>query len=603
MKALIFTFCLTFVVISASGQHYEVDTLQKTGPLDNRINVVILGDGFVSSEMPKFAEEARKFAAFFTSFEPYNQYRDYFNFFAIRTPSRQSGVTNPGNAPDAYPDQPVEKKDTFFGATFGSFIHRSVQVTRQDVLSSLLATHLPEYDVVVVLLNTTYYGGSGGLVAVFTLNETANTVGMHEIGHTLGRLSDEYWGGGVVGRETANMTAISDEATVKWKNWLNTPPIAIYPYGLNGEAALWNKPANGTCQMEFHDKQLCAVCREGTVERILQFVNPIEKMEPDTAGSVDADANHNFRLSLLNPVPNTLRTEWRLNGRLLSVSGNELDLGSRQIPDMSLLTASVFDSVGLSRRDDAKVLRTHSVAWKLKSSVPAVFHIVASADSLCAGEQLTLTAYGCPGTLEWSTFENAKTIQIRPSTSGSYQAQCKVPGKPTVTAEASVKMLPLPKGAITGGGIYYEGQTIQLRASGGQSYKWTGPGNFFADTPDVLIQNAGTANSGIYRADILSAQGCSVTAKADVKVDLLLSAPNDLQMPVIVSPNPAKDYISVETKLPGKSNIQLFDQAGRELISEYFEKKTHIKLNLAAGMYLYRFTNGGREVSGKVAVQ
>lgn len=603
MKALILTFFAAFGLTSAFGQRYQVDTLQKTGSLDNRINVVILGDGFTDEDMPKFAEEARKFTDFFLKFEPYNRYGDYFNFFAIRTPSRQSGVTNPGSAPDAYPDQPVETKDTFFGATFGSLIHRSVQLTRQDVLYKLLATHLPAYDVVVVLVNTMYYGGSGGLVAVFTLHEAANTIGMHEIGHTLGHLSDEYWGGGVVGRETANMTANSDEATIRWKSWLDTPPIAIYPHGLNGEAALWYKPANGTCQMEFHDRQLCAVCREETVERLLRYVNPIEKMEPDTAGKIDVDVNHIFKLSLLNPVPNTLRTEWRLNGRLLSAWGNELSLESEQVSDLSVLTAAVFDSVGISRRDSAEAMRTHSVEWNLKSSVPAVFHIMASADSLCAGEELVLTAYGCPGTLEWSTFENAKTIRIRPSTSGTYEAKCKILSKPATTARASVTVVSLPKGAITGGGIYHEGQTIQLSASGGQDYKWTGPRNFFANTPGISIQNAKTTNSGIYQVEILNAHGCPVTAKAEVKVDPLLAASNDPQMSIIVSPNPARDYISVETSLQGKSNIQLYDQAGRELVSRSFEQKTYIRLNIAAGVYLYRFTNRGREVSGKVAVQ
>ncbi|MBO9612805.1 MAG: T9SS type A sorting domain-containing protein [Dyadobacter sp.] len=603
MRALIFMFCATFAVTNAFGQRYQVDTLQKTGSLDNRINVVILGDGFTNSEMPKFAGEARKFADLFLTFEPYSRYRDYFNFFAIRTPSRQSGVTNPGNAPDAYPNQPVETKDTFFGATFGSFVHRSVQLTKQDVLNDLLSTHLPAYDVVVAIVNTPYYGGSGGLVAVFTLNEAASSIGMHEIGHTLGHLGDEYWGSGVSAREVANMTANSDPTTIKWKNWLDTSPIAIYPYGLNGEAALWNKPANGTCQMEFLDRQLCAVCREEMVERLLQYVNPIEKIEPDTIGKIDVDVIHNFKLKLLNPVPNTLRTEWRLNGRLISASGDELNLKSRQVSDMSILTAAVFDSVGLSRRDGARALRTHSVEWQLKSSIPAVFHIAASADSLCAGEELTLTAYGCAGALEWSTFENTKTIHIRPSTSGIYEARCRVSGKTTTSAEASVKVLPLPKGTIKGGGIYYEGQIIQLNAAGGKDYKWTGPGHFFADTPDISIQNARTTDSGIYQVEILNAHGCSVTAKAEVKVDPLLSVSNDPQISVVVSPNPARDYLFVETKLQGKSIIQLYDQAGREVLTKSFEKKTDIKLNVAAGIYMYRFTNGSREVSGKIAVQ
>jgi len=603
MKAIILAFCTTCVLVNAFSQHYQVDTLQKTGPLDNRINVVILGDGFTNAEMPKFAAEADKFADFFRATEPYNRYRDYFNFFAIRTPSKQSGVTNPGTAPDAYPDQPIENKDTFFGATFGSLIHRSVQLTKPDVLFNLLSTHLPEYDVVAVLVNTPFYGGSGGLAAVFTLHQTANTIGMHEVGHTFGHLSDEYWDNGVFGRETANMTANADPATIKWKNWLNTPPISIYQHGTEGEAALWNKPSNGTCQMEFHNQQLCSVCQEETVERMLQYVNPIEKIEPDTVGKIDVDVNHIFKLGLLRPEPNTLRVEWRLNGRLLTTTGTEIDLASEQVSDLSVLTASVFDSVGLSRRDVAKATRTHSVEWNLKSTLPAVFRIDASADSLCAGEELALTAYGCPGTLEWSTFENAKTIRVRPSTSGTYEAKCKVSGKPSLTAYASVKVLPLPKGAIKGAGIYYEGQTIQLNASGGQAYKWTGPRNFVAETPDISIEHARTTNSGIYQVNILNAHGCSFVAKAEVKVDPLLSASNDEQMAIIVSPNPARDYISIATKLQGKSSIKLYDQAGREVCSKSFERNAEIKLNVTAGIYLYRFTNGSREASGKIVVE
>jgi hypothetical protein len=280
MKSIFTTLYAICIAGVAFGQQYQVDTLYKTGALDNRINVVILGDGFTQQELPKFATEAKKFADFFLGYDPYVHYRNYFNFFAIRTPSVESGVTNPGTAPDAYKDQPVETKNTFFGCSFGTAIHRLVEVKKHDVLQNLLATQFPMYDLVVVLVNTPFYGGSGGSISVHTLHNQSNTIGVHEIGHTFSHLNDEYWAGPGYGWEAANMTQESSAVRVRWKNWLNELGIGIYKHGDIGDAALWHKPANGTCLMEYLNQEFCAVCREATVETLLKQVNPIEAAVP-----------------------------------------------------------------------------------------------------------------------------------------------------------------------------------------------------------------------------------------------------------------------------------------------------------------------------------
>ncbi|MCF0070045.1 M64 family metallopeptidase [Dyadobacter sp. CY261] len=70
MKKLIFTLCLLGRFTHAFAQHCQIDTLYKTGSLNNRINVVILGDGFTKEEMPKFVEEAKKFTDFFDPLSP-----------------------------------------------------------------------------------------------------------------------------------------------------------------------------------------------------------------------------------------------------------------------------------------------------------------------------------------------------------------------------------------------------------------------------------------------------------------------------------------------------------------------------------------------------
>ncbi|WP_353719583.1 T9SS type A sorting domain-containing protein [Dyadobacter sp. 676] len=153
------------------------------------------------------------------------------------------------------------------------------------------------------------------------------------------------------------------------------------------------------------------------------------------------------------------------------------------------------------------------------------------------------------------------------------------------------------------GGPYLVGDTIELTATGGESYFWRGPLFFSSDLPHVSLFGASPDQGGLYEVVVTDVNGCSAIAYTEVKVDPVLSAPGGQDVTVIVSPNPARDYISVETSLAGTSNIKLYDKAGREMLSRFFEKHADIKLNIGAGIYSYRFTNGGREVSGKVAVQ
>jgi len=61
--------------------------------------------------------------------------------------------------------------------------------------------------------------------------------------------------------------------------------------------------------------------------------------------------------------------------------------------------------------------------------------------------------------------------------------------------------------------------------------------------------------------------------------------------------------VAVETILSGESLFTLFDQSGRKLVSRSFKQKTEIRLEAAAGLYIYKFTNGKRQVSGKIVKQ
>ncbi|SKB83030.1 M64 family metallopeptidase [Dyadobacter psychrophilus] len=603
--ARIFTLALLLISYSnCFSQSFKVDTIYKHGSIDNRVNVVILGDGFTQAELPRFTEEARKFADFFLDYAPYNVYRNYFNFFSIATPSKESGVTNPGNAPDAYPDQPVGKKDTYYGASFGEYIHRLVVVQNYQRLTDVLAYNFPVADLVVMLVNTPFYGGSGGGIAVHTLHSTANTIGVHEIGHTFSFLNDEYWAGPQYGWEAANMTAINDPANVKWKNWLNETNIGIYPHG-DGDAAKWFKPTHANCLMEYLDRPFCAVCKEATAERILQVVNPIERAFPEITKEIVLEGEpQTFKLELVEPEPNSLKVEWLLDGKLIK-TGSEISLSEADMQgNTGELIASVFDSTLLSRREDREEQRTKNIQWTLaKSNAPQVFRLKVSDSGICPGEFSVISASGCKGNVSWSTGESGLSVNVGPKETTTYSATCKTAGLPDSTLKTQIIVFEQPEATATNTGPYFEKATIEIAASGGSQYFWTGPNDYLSQVQVSLIENATVANAGTYEVRVVDLNGCSDTATTEVKVDPILAVENPSSALVQVSPNPAKGFVKVTTKLTGKSIFTLFDITGKKVLNKDFEQHIEMDLHKTAGLYLYRFSNGGKEVTGKLLIE
>jgi hypothetical protein len=178
-----------------------------------------------------------------------------------------------------------------------------------------------------------------------------------------------------------------------------------------------------------------------------------------------------------------------------------------------------------------------------------------------------------------------------------------VDGQATSKISKTITVLPLPTATASNTGPYFEGATITLTASGGTEYAWSGPRGFTANTQSASIPQAFKGSSGIYEVNVTDVNGCMAKAMTEVKVDPILAVGNRQEEWVQVSPNPAKDYVKVTTKLPGESQIVIFNQAGKKLASRIFTRQTELKLNAGSGLFIYKFSNGSKQMSGKLIVE
>lgn len=67
----------------------------ENGPPSDKVDLLLLGDGYTAAEMDKWHADARRLAALLFAVEPFKERRADFNVWALDTPSEESGVARP----------------------------------------------------------------------------------------------------------------------------------------------------------------------------------------------------------------------------------------------------------------------------------------------------------------------------------------------------------------------------------------------------------------------------------------------------------------------------------------------------------------------------
>ncbi len=365
--------CLLFLApgTGLQAQTFPKDSSRWNGNPQKFINMVFLGDGYQAGEINKYGEHVTNTGDYLFQVSPFKEYANYFNVYAIKVPSIQSGADHPRTAVDCVPasEHPLLATDNYFNSTFDYVsIHRLLVPTNPAAVNNVIIDNLPLYDQPLMLVNSTFYGGSGGsTAATASINTASFEIMVHEIGHSFAGLADEYWVNEVSAGERANMTREKDPQKVRWKNWIGFKGVGIYPHGTSGGLENWYRP-HESCEMRFLNNEFCPVCKEAIVLRIMQhFGTPVQSRFPvDPAVTLLTDSMR-FKVNLYKPNPNTLRTKWMLNGNLIYVNRDSIFIRSNQlIPGNNTLSFEVLDTTPLIRADNHAAMNTYKLNWTIQ---------------------------------------------------------------------------------------------------------------------------------------------------------------------------------------------------------------------------------------------
>lgn len=200
-------------------KQYNVMNLHIGRSPKEALDILFVPDGYAKSDSAKLQYDMKRFASYIMHCAPYKQMKKDVNIRAIEGYSAESGITQPQN--DIY-------KNTLLNCRY-NVIDLDRYLMCPDVWNLHDVADDAPYDIIIIICNSDKYGGGGiynFYCTVYNSGEYPDYVIVHEMGHLLGGLADEYYTSSVTVQDfyptdieptEPNLTTLVDFDS-KWKD-------------------------------------------------------------------------------------------------------------------------------------------------------------------------------------------------------------------------------------------------------------------------------------------------------------------------------------------------------------------------------------------------
>ncbi|MER7988778.1 M64 family metallopeptidase [Streptomyces noursei] len=367
----------------AGGADGRVTKVIDNGDSKDRLDVVVIGDGYTAGELDRFHTDAKEKWNDFLGVEPYRTYQKLFNVWTVDAVSAESGVSGD-------PGKDVTR-NTALGAHFWCDDTERLLCIDQQKVDAYVAK-APQADLVLVLANSGKYGGAGyneasptlgyeGIATASAHDRASSQVAVHETGHSLGKLADEYAYPGVPEYEQysgpekpeANSSVLDAAAMggarTKWYRWLGaTSPdggaVGAYEGGNYYVKGLF-RPTEDSL-MRTLGKPFNLPGAEAMVAGFYRHATP----------AAPADRSRTWQTTARLALPRTpdaahgpLTVRWYLDGRELPGQRNRDRVALREVAvgrGEHRLTATVTDGTTAVRDPALRAALTGSTGWTVR---------------------------------------------------------------------------------------------------------------------------------------------------------------------------------------------------------------------------------------------
>lgn len=167
-------------------KEYKMVDLHIGGKPENCMDILLIPDGYSQSDGKLMMRDLKRFASYIKNCRPYKDRLKEVNIRGLKSFSEESGITDPNR------DFHV---NTLLNCSYNVLeIDRYLMCLNVWKLNAV-ADDAP-YDVLIIITNSEKYGGGGIYNFYATVNNGSNLadyVVVHEMGHLIGGLGDEYY--------------------------------------------------------------------------------------------------------------------------------------------------------------------------------------------------------------------------------------------------------------------------------------------------------------------------------------------------------------------------------------------------------------------------
>lgn len=318
--------------------------IENAGPIANRVNYVILGDGYdattVETTFLEHIEVANQKRFSEVIGQPYGRYRKFVNICAIKVVSQSDGIGNGSTALSCTGDDQSRLANCDEGAA-------------DDVLDAELPADF-EVDWHSIVLNNDRWWNTGSSWMLWSGgHEDADGAALHEGGHGFHNLADEY-GGTNGGCSTeyveVNSTANGTTAAGKWDLWKDfeqaggTGKQGFFNGSRYCDSGQYRPSDNSMMNMLFGDNgdtAFNAVSREKIIMDIWGVVVPIDSTEPPE-GNVASPTT--LKVNVIDPE--VISVDWSVDGSIVKMNGGPVfDVAASALAAGShTVTAKAYDN-------------------------------------------------------------------------------------------------------------------------------------------------------------------------------------------------------------------------------------------------------------------
>ena len=322
------------------------------------VNLVILGDGYRADQQALLRLHAETMIDMLRSDMGIAAHLVAFNIHMVETVSNDSGADD---------NDVVDSRDTAFDSAYNCLdVIRLVCANTLRVFETALREY-PDLDQIILLVNDLRFGGSansGGSIAV--TSAFAPEIALHELGHSLAGLADEYVDAEIVERlgpasitqNYPNIAFTDDPERVPWHVWIDPSlplpsqagdqGVGVFEGGLYQSRGVF-RPTS-TSRMRRYSDPFGPVNSEQWILSLYRMTEGIRGFSPiSTAVQLDAGATREFSVATMFGDL-VQRVQWKLNGEDITDESDQKRVSISPLPGQHTLELIVSDITGAIRQ-------------------------------------------------------------------------------------------------------------------------------------------------------------------------------------------------------------------------------------------------------------